>query len=279
DSYRYSLHPPALGRDTVDDLLFETRSGYCEHYASAFVVLMRALEIPARVVTGYQGGEINPVDGFLTVRQSDAHAWAEVWLERRGWVRVDPTAAIAPERIERGLDALSGSDLAVLARRQGPLAWMRTWRPSWEALENAWNQWVMSYSSERQRSLLSWLGMMPSWQNLAILFGSTVSVLLLTLAAFSMRHRVERDPLADLVGRLRHKLEGAGIEIPPSAGPREIARRIDRRLEPGSLQEARSLLGALERARYAPPVARRGLPALRELRARVRHFRARPNAL
>jgi transglutaminase-like putative cysteine protease len=278
DDYRYSLQPPPLGRNSVDDLLFETRSGYCEHYASAFVVLMRALEIPARVVTGYQGGAVNPVDGFLTVRQSDAHAWAEVWLETRGWVRVDPTAAIAPERIEHGVDALPGSDLAALARRQGPLGWMRNWRPNWEAIENAWNQWVLSYSSERQRSLMSWLGMTPSWQNLAIMFGSTVSLLLLTLAVFSMRHRVERDPLADLVGRLRQKLEGAGIEIPPSAGPREIARRIDRRLEPGSLQEARSLLGALERARYAPPPARRGLPVLRELRGRVRRFRARPSA-
>ncbi len=100
--YEYTLSPPRLGRNSIDEFLFDTRQGYCEHYASAFVFLMRALDVPARVVTGYQGGELNPVDGFMTIRQSDAHAWSEVWLQGRGWVRVDPTAVVAPRAHRSG---------------------------------------------------------------------------------------------------------------------------------------------------------------------------------
>ena len=105
--YEYTLSPPRLGRNSIDEFLFDTRQGYCEHYASAFVFLMRALDVPARVVTGYQGGELNPVDGFLTIRQSDAHAWSEVWLQGRGWVRVDPTAIVAPLRIDQGASEIA----------------------------------------------------------------------------------------------------------------------------------------------------------------------------
>ena len=146
--FRYTLQPPLLGRDSVDDFLFGTRAGFCEHYASAFAVLMRALGIPARIVTGYQGGERNPVDGYWLVRQADAHAWAEVWLAGRGWVRVDPTAAVAPQRIESGLR------LPLRGRRgrrrpsaidgAAPVAEPRRDR-------NAWNQWVLSYDRNRQQ--------------------------------------------------------------------------------------------------------------------------------
>jgi transglutaminase-like putative cysteine protease len=103
ENYVYTLNPPLLGADAVDDFLYGSRAGFCEHYAGSFVFLMRAAGVPARVVTGYQGGELNPLDGYVTVRQSDAHAWAEVWLPGRGWVRIDPTAAVAPERVRRGL--------------------------------------------------------------------------------------------------------------------------------------------------------------------------------
>ena len=103
EAFSYTLQPPLGGRNLVDDFLFASRAGFCEHYASAYVVLMRAMGVPARVVTGYQGGERNPVDGYLAVRQSDAHAWAEIWLPGRGWRRVDPTAAVAPERVSRNL--------------------------------------------------------------------------------------------------------------------------------------------------------------------------------
>ena len=154
----YTLRPPPLGRHSVDEFLFDTRRGFCEHFAAAFTVLMRAAGVPARVVTGYQGGEINPVDGTLVVRQSDAHAWAEVWLEGRGWARVDPTALAAPDRIESGLAAaLPEGEVRPLMLRTD-LAWLRALRHRWEATSNAWNQWVIGYNSSIQRDLLARLG-------------------------------------------------------------------------------------------------------------------------
>jgi hypothetical protein len=121
----YTLTPPGLARDSVDDFLFNTRQGFCGHFASAFTTMMRAAGIPARVVAGYQGGDWNPVGGYLLVRQSHAHAWSEVWLPGQGWRRIDPTAAVAPERIERGIEAsFAGSDLLPGAfMRDSPLLW------------------------------------------------------------------------------------------------------------------------------------------------------------
>ena len=153
--FRYTLNPPVPGVNQVDDFMFGTQAGFCEHYASAFVVVMRAMHIPARVVTGYQGGELNPVDGLLTVRQSDAHAWAEIWVERRGWIRVDPTAAVAPERVEHGIsDSLPNHHFS----RHG---WMsdlaRQLRAHWDAGNSAWNLWVLNYNLNKQLNLLSTL--------------------------------------------------------------------------------------------------------------------------
>ena len=108
EAFYYTLQPPLLGPNAIDDFLFGTRRGFCEHFAAAYVFLMRAAGIPARVVTGYQGGEINPIDGYFTVRQSDAHAWAEIWLANQGWVRVDPTASVSPTRIETGIADATG---------------------------------------------------------------------------------------------------------------------------------------------------------------------------
>jgi len=174
--FRYTLQPPLLGRHSVDDFLFETRSGFCEHYAGAFVVLMRALDVPARIVTGYQGGERNPVDGWWLVRQADAHAWAEVWLDGRGWTRVDPTAAVAPERIERGVRlepgfaGVPGLDLAK------PL--LATLRFRFDALANAWNQWLLSYDRGRQARLLERLGLTADdWRAIAGLLALSLTAI------------------------------------------------------------------------------------------------------
>ncbi len=271
--YRYSLDPPPTGPDLVDGFLFDTRSGYCEHYASAFVVLMRAMDIPARVVTGYQGGEPNPLDGYLTVRQSDAHAWAEVWLDGRGWVRVDPTAAVAPERVERGARALAaaagaGRDLALRAG-----TWLRPWRLDWEAAENAWNQWVLSYTLERQLDLLSSLGLAPSQRNLALAFSLAICTILAGMTLASLRRRETRDPWAILRDRLRARLAAAGIELTPSTGLRATARIAGARLASDSRRELQSLLMALERARYAGRGDDRA--AWWALRRRIARFRAR----
>src|SRR5258708_6815796 len=193
--YHYTLQPPVLGRDSIDEFLFETRLGFCEHYASAFVVLMRSVAIPARGMTGSQAGEVKPVVGYLTVRQSDAHAWAEVWLPVRGWKRVDPTAVVSPVRIEQGQAGLAGQ----YGSRPGSLmGWVGAWRMNWEAIENVWNQAVLNYTADRQRSLISQLGVAPSWRNLSIAFAASVTVVLVLLAILSLSHREVRDPLAAL---------------------------------------------------------------------------------
>jgi transglutaminase-like putative cysteine protease len=275
-NYSYTLEPPPLGRNSVDEFLFDTRAGFCEHYASAFVVLMRALDIPARVVTGYQGGEFNPIDGFLTVRQSDAHAWAEVWLADRGWVRVDPTAAVAPERVNRG-----GRTAAGTATTGGPVFGERTFsllraiRFQWEAMENGWNQWVLSYTPERQRELLRALGLVPDTRTLALVFAIVISVILGVLAVVSLRHRVERDKLGELLARLRARLAEAGLAVPAHLGPRALLAQVEPQLEAASATEMRGLVDDLERWRYSRASAAMPTAALRALRGRIRRYRPR----
>ncbi|MEW5880195.1 MAG: DUF3488 and transglutaminase-like domain-containing protein [Pseudomonadota bacterium] len=274
--FQYTLEPPLLGRHSVDEFLFDTRAGYCEHYAAAFVVLMRALDVPARVVTGYQGGEINPVDGFMTVRQSDAHAWAEVWLRDRGWTRVDPTAVVAPVRISRGLPELQRqTGLTPLAAGDGALTWLRSLRFNWEALQNSWNQWVLSYTPERQRALLAAIGLDPDGRTLALAFALTLSLLLGTLAVVSLRHRVERDPLAEAYALLRRRLSDAGIDSAPTLAPRSLLARVERQLAPASRDAAREILLAFERWRYSRAAASISRAQLRSLRRAVRRFRPR----
>ena len=274
-NFHYTLEPPRLlERDSIDEFLFETRLGFCEHYASAFVVLMRALEIPARVVTGYQGGEVNPVDGNLTVRQSDAHAWAEAWLPGRGWIRVDPTSVVSPLRIEFGEAELANQyGLSRFGRPGTLLGWVGSLRMNWEAIENAWNQAVLTYSAERQRSLFSGLGVLPTWRNMSIVFAATISLLIVGLALFTLRHRETRDPLADLVRQLRANISSAGLSSPPNEGLTDLKCRLTARLDPTQAQEAAALLQELQDARYQRRPTPRGAPDLRSLRARVRRFR------
>jgi transglutaminase-like putative cysteine protease len=279
--FRYTLEPPLLGRDSVDEFLFDSRLGFCEHYASAFVVLMRALDVPARVVTGYQGGEMNPVDGFMTVRQSDAHAWAEVWLTGRGWTRVDPTSVVAPVRIEQGLRELarqSGAGPLFTIGADADAGWARAiqrLRFNWEALENSWNQWVLTYSAQQQMNLLEHLGFEPDLRVLGVLLALAVSIVVAALAVISLRHRVRRDPLAELETRFRGRLERAGVQCQPADGLRVLSGRLANELAPPSRKEAESILRALERWRYSPDSMNVPPAALRRLRASVRRFRVR----
>ena len=223
----YTLSPPLLGTHAVDEFLFDTRQGFCEHFASAFVVLMRAAGVPARVVTGYQGGEINPVDGSLVVRQSDAHAWAEVWLTGRGWVRVDPTALSAPARIESGLSAALGDwDALPLLRRPG-MDWLRDVRHRWEALSNTWNQWVLGYNPDRQRDLLERIGFpQPDWRTLAMLLGTAAAGLMMLLLAWAFALRRRRDPLDAVWARFSRKLARHGAARHPWEGPLDYGKRL-----------------------------------------------------
>ena len=273
--YQYTLTPPRLGRESIDEFLFDTRQGYCEHYASAFVFLMRALGVPSRVVTGYQGGEINPVDGFVTVRQSDAHAWSEVWLTGRGWVRVDPTAIVAPMRIDQGASEIARQSGISLPGGAGSITWLRSIRFNWEAVQNSWNQWVLSYSQERQRDLMSLLGLTPNWESLALMLAVIATIVLAVMAAFALRTRKERDPLGDAFRLLRDRLDRAGVATAEHLGPRELYGRSKRALMPDDVKRARKLLSRVERMRYSrssEAVARADIKML--LRA-IRDFRPR----
>ena len=178
NNFEYTLEPPPLGFNSVDDFLFDTHKGFCEYYASSFVFLMRAAGIPARVVTGYQGGEYNDLGDYYVIRQSDAHAWAEVWLQDRGWVRYDPTAVIAPGRIQNGLrTALPDNTLLpFFARTQSSL--LLKLRLDLDAITNQWNQWVLGYNTERQFAFLTRLGMEDiTWQKLAMNMFAGVTLL------------------------------------------------------------------------------------------------------
>ena len=258
--YRYTLTPgtyedegsgDAPGSSAIDTFWLERRAGFCEHFAAAFVVVMRALGVPARVVTGYQGTDPEPVDGFYIVRQSSAHAWAEYWAQGVGWVRADPTAAVAPERVERGrrlapaaglvADALGGVSPALLARL----------RAGWEALDNRWNQWVLNYSRGQQFDALKRLGFdSPSWDDLALLTAGTFGVLALAGAAWAGWERRRIDPWVRQMERLRRAAQGLGVATGPHDTPRALAQRL--RARHGARGEPlAALLDALERQRYS----------------------------
>ncbi|MGV3654451.1 MAG: transglutaminase TgpA family protein, partial [Noviherbaspirillum sp.] len=258
DAFTYTLTPPLLGRDAVDEFLFSTRAGFCEHYAGAFVVLMRALDIPARVVTGYQGGELNPVDGYLTVRQSDAHAWAEVWLPGRGWIRIDPTAAVAPDRVQRNLAAMAPA--ALLGGMAGfsgdPDSWLarlQSWRHGWEAVNNAWNQWILDYSPTRQKSFIESLGFANAdWQTLTLLMmaGGVLAAAAAGLPLLTARRPA--NPADVLYHALCRRLAQRGVPRAPHEGPRAYGRRLAAAapLPPAGMEAAARFLALYENHRY-----------------------------
>jgi len=228
----YTLRPPVLGNNPVDEFLFETRRGYCEHYATSFVTLARAAGIPARIVTGYQGGEYNPIGNYLRVRQSDAHAWAEVWLEQSGWVRVDPTAAVAPERVERTLDLADTAndgrllfrvdDKGLLSRLGSQAKWLV------DSVQLNWQRWVVNFDQQRQRNLLSLFGLdrlsRPLLMTIAIL-ATTLLIMLFTLYVMRL-NRETPDPATRLYQRFSRKLSGIGLARHENEGPLDYLQRI-----------------------------------------------------
>jgi transglutaminase-like putative cysteine protease len=253
EAFVYTLRPPLLGENSIDEFLFGTRRGFCEHYASAFVFLMRAAGIPARIVAGYQGGEVNPVDGYVTVRQSDAHAWAEIWTAERGWLRIDPTAAVAPSRIEEGIaTALPiGDPLPIMARLD--LDWLRQIRFRWEAVNNQWNQWVLGYNPERQRELLRHLGFGGiDWRGMIATLTALCGLVLLIVIAWALRQRPRHDAAHRLWLRYCARMARAGIPREPWEGPLDYADRVAReRPEHGAA--VRSAASAYAAARYGRP--------------------------
>lgn len=214
--YRYTLQPPTLRGDVTDQFLFETQAGYCEHYASAFAVLMRSAGIPTRVVTGYQGGEWMPRGEYLRLRNADAHAWNEVWLDGEGWIRVDPTAAIAPERIEAGIAGLTGGAgeaMPDFLRRDG-LGWMQQLRfglEDWRDFARfRWESWVLAFDPERQRELFARFGLdATDWRDIVTALGAGFGLLSLMALGWALwrRPRRHRDAADRLLQRLSRRIE------------------------------------------------------------------------
>ena len=265
--FEYTLQPPALGRNSVDEFLFDTKQGFCEHFASSFVFLMRAAGVPARVVTGYQGGDTNPVDGYMVVRQADAHAWAEVWLAGEGWTRVDPTAAAVPVRVELGITAAAPGGASLLMRTN--LNWLKGLRNNWEALTNQWNQWVLGYNPDRQREMLSWLGVpQPSWQTMTVMmFWSVAGVLLLT-ALWLLRGIRREDPVQRAWLRFCDKLAREGLARAGAEGPLDYASRVAQAL-PARETAVRAIASLYVDQRYGPGPDTRSIARLKHL---VREF-------
>jgi protein-glutamine gamma-glutamyltransferase len=274
EPFVYTLQPPPLGSGhPVDEFLFGTRRGFCEHYASAFTVLARAAGIPARVVTGYQGGEINPISNRLVVRQSEAHAWSEVWLEDRGWTRIDPTAAVAPDRIEFSLgDALpAGERVPGFGVRRVP--GLRGLSQGWDALNSAWTDLVLGYGPDRQLALLARLGLPGAdWRALVAWLMVLITAIMLALAFWlALRLRAPPEPRALRLYRdFCDRLARVGLARAPHEGPRDFAERVATQ-RPVLAADVRRITRLYTALRYEPAAPEAAL--LDKFSRQVRAFR------
>lgn len=274
EPFGYTLKPPPVGIDSIDEFLFRTRKGFCAHYAGAMTFVLRAAGIPARVVAGYQGGELNPGGDFLTVRQFDAHAWVEYWQAGQGWISVDPTFQVAPERIEQGLEEavsdeqsfLADSPLSLLRYRN--IGWLNTVRQGWDNLNYGWQRWVLGYQGEQQLQLLQrWFGRMDSQVLLLALVGGG-GLLLGLLALFLFKPwRREQDPQLRQFLRFERLLARHGLQRLPAEGPRAFALRAASEL-PEQREAISRFAQVFEAQQYAhaspdPLPLRRALTALR----------------
>jgi len=258
--FGYTLEPGNYtGPDAIDEFWFDRRLGFCEHFAAAYVVAMRAMDVPARIVTGYQGADPEPQEGWWIVRQRNAHAWAEHWQAGQGWVRVDPTAAVAPDRVQAGRSLAPPPGLVAGALRTIDPALAQRLRNAWESLNNRWNLWVLTYSRAQQFDLLRSLGFQaPSWQELAVLLVSTLCALALAGAAWAWWDRRRQDPWLRLSRRVQQRLATLGVPVQPHEPPRTRAQRVRQRL--GAAGEALAAqLEALDRARYGEQASPRDL--------------------
>ncbi len=273
----YTLTPGVYaedgGLDAIDEFWLDRKQGFCEHYAAAFVVAMRAMGVPARVVTGYQGADAETVDGYSIVRQSNAHAWAEYWQAGRGWVRADPTAAVAPERIVRSSRLRSPPGLVASTIASMSPALLERLRRGWEAVDNRWNQWVLNYSRGQQLDLMKELGFQaPSWEDLALMLIGALSTLSLAGAAWAWWERRHQDPWVRQLARVRRALRPLGIAAMAHEAPRALAEQALGRF--GAKANAlAALLGQLEQQRYGrQPRARPQAALTRALRREARHL-------
>jgi transglutaminase-like putative cysteine protease len=267
--FAYTLEPPTLDRhDPFDDFVFNSRQGFCEHFAGAFTLLMRAAGVPARVVTGYQGGEVNPLNNELIVRQADAHAWSEIWVREEGWVRIDPTAAVAPMRVENGVNAALGpiglQAVLIDADKFGLLANLRF---AWQVMNSNWDAWVVGYNMDRQRQFFSGMGVpnvdwrtLGFWLMIAIFAaGAAVAIGLLV-----HDRPPPREPSLIAWNRFCAKMAAAGLGRAPHEGPLDYLRRVaDKR--PELAKDLEEITRRYVAARYGAGASRDEIRALSKL--------------
>jgi len=274
-NFLYTFTPGTYGRDAVDEFWLDRRAGFCEHFASAFVVVMRALDVPARIVTGYQGADPVPVDGWWIVRQRHAHAWAEIWQPGEGWLRMDPTAAVAPERIERSRNLAPPRGLVgqVMANFNPDL--LLNLRRTWERVDQRWNQWVLGYSKAQQMDLLKGLGVeLPDVGDLSRALVGLLVAAALAGAVWAGWDRRRRSPWQQTQAFVARRLQRLGVPCPPHEGPRVWAQRVREHLGPAGEPLAQALMD-LERLRYRPQAGDGG----RVPRAWRQHFAAAARAV
>jgi hypothetical protein len=274
----YTLTPPKLSDDSVDEFLFNTKRGFCGHYASAFAALMRAAGIPARVVTGYQGGTLNPYGDYWILRQSDAHAWTEVWIEGRGWVRIDPTAAIAPERVERGLADVASADDLLASPWQRKSLWFSGLRLRFDAVKELWRERILDFDQDSQRKLLEMLKIPePDGQKLVMVLAAAMGLVLGWLT-WQVRRELSprsKDETARAYARLCSKLAAAGIPRLAHEGAEAYAQRVAS-LRPDLGVSVTGLCRQYSFLRYAPPSTS---VTLGQFQAAVRAFRPKASGV
>lgn len=276
NGFVYTLEPPALGRDPIDTFLFRTKKGYCEHYASALAFIMRAAGVPSRVVGGYLGGEINPYGNYLIVRQSHAHAWVEVWDQRKGWIRVDPTSAVAPERINAGTEGLFPLERVTGTYIAGIINFLRF---GWDSINLQWEAWFSGYSYDQQMAFLRKLGIgIDSGEAPLIALLIILGLMFIIVGGYTVIHfrgRRKTDPVRDLYENFCGKLGRSGFQKKPGQGPRDYAAEVIRK-RPDLRETVSVITECYIRLRYAPVADGK---ALDSLRAAIRAFKPSGNQL
>jgi len=259
-NFHYTLKPPLTpGFNSVDQFLFKTKRGFCEHYASSFTLLMRAAGIPARVVVGFQGGTINPLNKVITVRNSDAHAWSEVWIKDKGWVRIDPTAAIAPQRIEKNLESALDADEVRPFHMQINSGFIKDILFYWDAIDNQWNQWVVGYDQKFQQRLLEKIfnKKIDFTESLTyMIIGFTLLIFIISLFILKPWNKQKTDPVVKTYNNFCKKLALKGITRKSHEGPLDFAKRAIENL-PQHRDSITLITRLYTRLRYEPTHSRK----------------------
>lgn len=275
--FYYTLSPAKLTRqDGIDQFLFENRQGFCEHYASAFAILMRSAGIPTRIVLGYLGGSLNPLNNVISVDQSMAHAWNEVWIDGKGWIRIDPTAAIAPDRINIDINSALKDQTNLPLHIQLNFPVLLKIKQLFSAIDNNWNQWVLSYDKNKQQDFLKYLtGKEFSLKEISELF---IQILLLTLTIISLLYfyrntKKKQDPVNHIYNRFLKKLERAGYKKAINEGPRDFKRRLQKSL-PKQQQEISFIIEHYIKLKFKPSTEDNSIQRLTQA---VRQFNVKKN--